>query len=159
MNNNDIQNETEYMYGMGKGYYPAALEKSLYLIRQTVQEKNSDMLFYDFLVSRSPNPKQKDVLQDIRDEASKHFELLNQIYWELTGQEIKVIETDEFKKPRSYIRALEIGLMNALENVDKLRAIRQGLPFRKYCDMVFVVLSDQLKNASRYNYLFILNKR
>lgn len=45
--------------------------------------------------------------------------------------------------------------MGELKAVERYRNIRAGLPNRYYRDMVFEILTDELKHASKYN--FIMN--
>ena len=41
--------------------------------------------------------------------------------------------------------------------MEKYRIIRAGIPGKYYRDMVFEILTDELKHADKYNYILNIN--
>ncbi|MCY6960192.1 ferritin-like domain-containing protein [Clostridium brassicae] len=143
-------------YGMM--YNTDALQTSLKLIEEAVSGEREDELFYDYLISVAPTRDEKEIIASIRDDEKKHNKMFRMIYKDLTGMDIKADENVDFEKPSSYIDGIKRALFGELKAVEKYRVIRQGLPTRYYRDMLFEIITDELKHASKYNYLYTLNK-
>ncbi|MCY6372038.1 DUF5661 family protein [Clostridium ganghwense] len=134
------------------------LEKSLMLIRDAVQDEREDELFYDYLISVAPTQEEKEIIASIRDDERKHNKMFREIYKAFTGQKITTPKDIEFKKSKSYIDGIKKALFGELAAVERYRDIRAGMPNRYYRDMVFEILTDQLKHANKYNYILSINK-
>lgn len=112
-------------------------------------------MFYDYLVSVAPTQEIKDIIISIRDDERKHNRMFRMIYQAFTGKTIQSPTKVQFQKPESFNEGVEKALMGELKAVERYRNIRAGLPNRYYRDMVFEILTDELKHASKYN--FIMN--
>ncbi|GIO97891.1 hypothetical protein J14TS5_29770 [Paenibacillus lautus] len=77
------------------------------------------------------------------------------IFEAFTGKTIQSPTEVQFQKPNSFIEGVEKALMGELRAVEKYRNIRAGMPNRYYRDMIFEIITDELKHASKYN--FIMN--
>ncbi|MMZ68336.1 hypothetical protein D1872_310140 [compost metagenome] len=64
-----------------------------------------------------------------------------------------------FEKPASYIDGVRKALFGELAAVERYRDIRAGLPDRYYRDMLFEIITDEIKHATKYNYLLTLDTR
>ncbi|MFX3674606.1 MAG: ferritin-like domain-containing protein [Paenisporosarcina sp.] len=138
---------------MQKGYNPQTLQKSLTLIAEAVQGEREDRLFYDYLISVAPTQEDKDIIESIRDDEIKHNSMFKMIYKDFTGKEV-MNGNGEIKKPNSYVEGIQQALFVELRAVEKYREILKGLPDGFYRDAVFDILTDELKHATKYNYLF-----
>ncbi|WP_098742775.1 ferritin-like domain-containing protein [Paenibacillus sp. EZ-K15] len=132
-----------------------SLEEALVLIEQAVSGEREDELFYDYLVSVAPTQEIKDIIISIRDDERKHNRMFRMIYEAFTGKTIQSPTEVQFQKPNSFIEGIEKALMGELRAVEKYRNIRAGMPNRYYRDMIFEIITDELKHASKYN--FIMN--
>ncbi|MFB4321275.1 ferritin-like domain-containing protein [Priestia sp. BR_2] len=132
-----------------------SLEEALTLIEQAVSGEREDELFYDYLISMAPTQQEKEIIISIRDDERKHNRMFRMIYEAFTGRAIQSPTEVQFQKPESFIEGVEKALMGELKAVERYRNIRAGLPNRYYRDMVFEILTDELKHASKYN--FIMN--
>ncbi|WP_461207433.1 ferritin-like domain-containing protein [Clostridium sp. DL1XJH146] len=148
-----------YGYGFNQNYNQIALQKSLELILEAIGDEKSDELFYDYLISVAPNRKEKNIISSIRDDEKKHNRLFKGIYKSITGKEAIVAEDEEFIKPRSYLDGIERALFGELKAVEKYRKIRRGLPGRYYRDILFDIITDELKHSNKYNFIFTENKK
>lgn len=133
-----------------------SLGEALNLVKQAVQGEKEDELFYDYLISVAPTREEKKIIADIRDDEKKHNKMFRQIYMDFTGKNI-VAEDVDFEKPKSYIDGIKKALFGELAAMEKYRIIRAGLPGRYYRDMVFEILTDELKHADKYNYILNIN--
>lgn len=80
------------------------------------------------------------------------------MYKELTDQDISGISNEQYQRVESYLTGLQRALQGELAAVEKYRKIWFGLPVGIYKDTVFGIILDELKHASKYNYLFTLNQ-
>ncbi|MCG3087324.1 ferritin-like domain-containing protein [Sporosarcina cyprini] len=135
-----------------------AYQRSLQLMAEAVQGEREDQLFYDYLISKAPNAEQKDIITSIRNDEIRHNQLYRQMYQQLTGQEVPMAPEEEFVPPASYIDGIKKALFGELKAMEKYRIIRAGLPYREYRDVVFEILTDELKHATLYNFLFTENR-
>ncbi|MCR1950076.1 MULTISPECIES: ferritin-like domain-containing protein [unclassified Clostridium] len=126
-------------------------------IRKAVQGEREDELFYDFLISLAPTKEEKEIIESIRNDERKHNQLFRKIYKDFTGNEINTMNEENLKKPSFFIDGIRTALFGELKAVDKYKAIRRALPIGAYKDMLFDIIMDELKHASKYNYLFSLN--
>lgn len=135
-------------------YNQQALDKSLQLVKEAVMGEREDELFYDYLISIAPTQEEKNIIASIRDDEKKHNRMFRQIYKDYTGKDIVGEENVKFEKPTDYVDGISRALFGELKAVEKYREIRSGLPTRRHRDMLFEIITDELKHASKYNYLY-----
>ncbi|WP_343768605.1 ferritin-like domain-containing protein [Clostridium malenominatum] len=133
------------------------LQRSLALIKEAVQDERNDELTYDYLIKLAPTREDKEIITSIRDDERKHRRWFKEIYKCYTGQDIESTDEEKFIKPKSYIDAIRKALFGELSAVEKYRIIRMGLPNRYQRDIVFEILTDEMKHATKYNYLLTMN--
>lgn len=126
-------------------------------IRKAVQGEREDELFYDYLISLASTKDEKEIIESIRNDERKHNQLFRKIYKDFTGNDINTMNEENLKKPSSFMDGIRTALFGELKAVDKYKAIRRALPIGAYKDMLFDIIMDELKHASKYNYLFTLN--
>ena len=133
------------------------LNKALEGIREAVQGEREDELFYDYLISIAPTSGEKEIIGSIRNDERRHNLLFRKIYKDLTGNEVPMGESEIFEKPKSYLDGITNALFGELRAVEKYRDIKKGLAIGLYRDILFYIITDEIKHASKYNYLFTLN--
>ncbi|MCB2339036.1 ferritin-like domain-containing protein [Clostridium estertheticum] len=137
--------------------YNPQLQEALVGVKEAVQGEREDELFYDYLISVAPTREEKAIIISIRDDERKHNSLFRKIYKDFTGMEVPTAGEDTFKKPSSYIDGIKKALFGELRAVEKYRAIRRALSMGPYRDVLFDIITDEIKHSSKYNYLFTLN--
>ena len=152
--------KTVYKYYPTHQYVPVyAYPRALELIVESVRSEREDELFYDYLLSVAPGQEQKEIISSIRDDERKHSKMFREIYWEVTGQEIPPAPDVTFEKPQNYCQGIKKALFGELAAVEKYREILFGFEFLPYRNMLTEIYTDELKHASKWNYLFALNCR
>jgi len=136
-------------------YYKSPQE-ALALVRQSVQGEREDELFYDYLISVAPTKEEQAIISSIRDDERKHNRMFREIYYCLTGQSIAAEPEAPFEKPKSYIEGVKKAFFGELAAMERYRNIRAGMPNRYYRDMVFEILTDEMKHADKYLYIMML---
>ena len=128
--------------------------KALELVKGAVQGEREDELLYDYLISKAPTNEEKEIIRTIRDDERKHRKMFKFIYKFYTGKDIEASDgAEDFEKPESYIDGVKKALFGELAAMEKYREIRKGLPNRYHRDMVFEILTDEIKHAIKYNYI------
>lgn len=133
------------------------LQEALEGVRQAVQGERDDELFYDYLISKSPTKEEKEIIASIRDDERRHNRIFRMIYEDFTGREVPSGGDETFERPESYLEGIKKALFGELRAVERYRTIRRRLPRGVYKDVLFDIITDELKHASKYNYLFTLN--
>lgn len=152
-------------YAYPNPYLPVAetqdeegMQLVLRLIQESIADERHDELFYDYLLSVAPSDQDKQVITSIRDDERKHNRWFRQIYTELTGQRPpEMPEREAFQQPQSYLDGIEKALMGELKAFEKYRIIYLNIP-EQYRDTIFVIMTDEMKHASYYNWLYAKNK-
>lgn len=137
--------------------YNPQLQEALEGVKKAVQGEREDELFYDYLISVAPTVEEKEIISSIRDDERRHNRLFRRTYMNFTGIEVPAGGEETFEKPQSYVDGIRKALFGELKAVEKYRAIMRALPMGPYRDMMFDIITDELKHASKYNYLFTLN--
>ncbi len=137
--------------------YDTDLQQALYLIRQAVAGETKDRMFYDYLISQAPNQKEKNIIASIRDDEIKHFGMFRHIYCEITGYFPKPLGEEKFEKPDSYLEGIEEALFGELGAIEMYRKIYFGLKTQRHRNMLFEIITDELKHAAKYNFLYTKN--
>ena len=165
MNHNSNRNHVQTYYYSGERNFYAntpykTLQEALELVQNAVQGERNDELFYDYLISVAPTQEEKDIITDIRNDEREHNRMFREIYTSFTGQELPQASNQmDFEKPASYLEGIKHALFGELAAMERYRIIRAGLPSRYYRDMVFEILTDELKHADKYNYILNLNSQ
>ncbi|WP_207708736.1 ferritin-like domain-containing protein [Heliobacterium mobile] len=148
---------TTYKYHPTFMYVPMfAYPEAIQLILQSVSAEKEDDLFYSFLLKVAPEG-QKEIVASIRDDELKHFKMLRQIYWEVTGQEIPQAPEVTFQEPGSFCEGIQKALFGELSAVERYRKILFGFEFLPYRNMITEIYTDELKHGVKWNFLYSLN--
>lgn len=142
-------------YGMD--FTMSALNTALGLMRDAVQGEKEDELKYNFLIENAPTQEEKDIITSIRDDERLHRQWYRDIYKYYTNEEIGSSNSEEFTEPDSYLEGIKSSIFGELSTMEKYRVIREGLPSRFYRDIVFRILTDEMKHATKYNYILTIN--
>ncbi|MGE5328213.1 MAG: ferritin-like domain-containing protein [Deltaproteobacteria bacterium] len=134
------------------------LQAAIKLIKDAILGEREDELFYDYLISEAPSEEDKKIIQSIRDDERKHNKMFKELYYELTGKMPPSAPEPEFVKPESYSAGLQQALFGELGAVERYRKILFGLTKRKDINMITEIITDELKHASKYNFLYAKNK-
>lgn len=167
-------NNLEYIYDLGFVSYPNTafddnfsravdnmdpkLQESLRLILKSIQDEKEDELFYDMLISATNNREEIEIIESIRNDERKHNKLLRDLYFKFTGNmvpetKIPVKSFGEFNYKEQLVKAL----MGELEAVSKYQKVMKGFDAMEDHNVILEILTDELRHASKYNYLITKN--
>lgn len=135
-----------------------ALQRCLELIKESVQGEKNDELFYNYLINTAPTDEEKMIITNIRNDEIKHNKMFRAIYKYFTNKDITASEDETFQRPASYIDGIRVALFGELSAVERYRDIKKCLPLGTFRDMLFEIITDEMKHGIKYNYIFTLNK-
>lgn len=156
--NSYLSEEQDQTHAILNNEYNRNLQQTLTLIAEAVQGEREDQLFYEYLMSQAPTDEEKDIITSIRDDEVKHNKMFKQLYKDLTGQELKSKSGTSFVQPASYLDGIQQALFGELKAIEKYRLIRQGLSKQRFRDILFEIITDEIKHASKYNFLYTVNR-
>jgi len=137
--------------------YPENLQTALQYIREAVEGESEDRQFYEYLISVAPNEADKNIIRSIRDDEIRHFSLFRQVYYMLTGKILPQPKEVKFTKPASYCEGLKRALNGEQAAVKKYRGIYFALQDRTLMNVLFEIITDELRHGILYNYLYSRN--
>ncbi|MGB9887804.1 MAG: ferritin-like domain-containing protein [Moorellales bacterium] len=138
-------------------YHPErAYSTALKLIEEAIEDERSDELFYSHLLEMAPS-RQKPIIAAIVEDEAKHQRMFRQIYCELTGRTVPSTVPSTPNPSEDLLIGIEKALFGELEAVEKYRQILFGLESPIYWNVVFEILTDEIKHACKWNYLYTLN--
>ncbi len=145
-----------YSYPTSKSFI-----NSVNLMQQSVEGEKSDALFYEWLINNIPTDiltkKQsksiKDTIESIREDEMSHNKMFKKMYKQLTGIDASPVE-EEFIPPGNFTEGILKALNGELNAVKRYRQIMNGMPNLYFRDHVFNILTDELRHASLYNYIY-----
>ena len=135
--------------------------EAINLIQQSVEGERGDAQFYQWLIDNVPSEgltraQRKeivDIIKSIRDDEMGHNIVWKQMYREFTGREARPKE-EEFEPPESFQEGIKKALFGESNAVRRYRQILSGLPNNYYRDKAFNILTDELRHADLYNFIY-----
>lgn len=145
-----------YNYPTAKGFI-----NSVNLIQQSVEGEKYDAMFYEWLINNIPVDTLtkdqvksiKQTIESIRDDEIHHNKVFKKMYKQITGNDA-MPEEKQFIPPANFIEGILMALNGELNAVKRYREIMDGMPNLYYRDKVFNILSDELRHANLYNYIY-----
>lgn len=135
------------------------LNEAIGLIRQSIKDEKEDELFYSRILEQAPTEKQKEIIISIRDDERKHNNILRELYYNFTGQVIpKDMSMANIGTNMGYQENLEKALFGELQAVTKYRKILGVMPSGSSYTLMMSIMTDELRHASKYNFLIQENK-
>jgi rubrerythrin len=131
------------------------LNQAIELIRTSIGDEREDEIFYDNLIEQAPTEKDKEIIISIRDDERKHNQILRELYYNFTGQVIPVDTSSiaNIENKLNYKEQLEKALFGELNAVVKYRKIMGTMPSGNSYTLLMSIMTDELRHASKYNFL------
>ena len=136
------------------------LNEAIELIKRSVADEREDELFYTDLIKQAPSEKEKKIIENIRDDERKHNKILRQLFYEFTGQTLG--EDNSIQQLNDYLNYrenLEKALFGELDAVAKYRKILGTMPSGDSYTLLMSIMTDELRHASKYNFLICINNK
>ncbi len=132
-------------------------QKVLDLLLEALTDEKEDFDYYSRLINMFTEPEDKDIIRSIMMDEQKHYLLISDIYYKLTGRQPVV---EQIVRPIGRNLGNEIGeqLLRELEGADLYRKLYFAFLNLQFRDMLFEALTDEQSHAAKMNYLFAKNR-
>lgn len=133
-----------------------SLDKAVEEILNSIKNEKEDEVFYTNLIEMAPDYA-KDIISSIRDDETRHNEILRFVYSNITGEVAKNSDENVQKQEMTYAEGLEKAFFDEIADVKKYRRIMGAMPNTKLHTLLMSIMTDELRHASLYNYLIHKN--
>ena len=137
------------------------------MIRKAISNLRDEDIFLDKIMKAAPHDKDKEIIESIREDSRKHSRILQDIFYSLTGQmniegqmpPMPPISNppekseEDSKNEINYAIMLEKILFNKFDNIVKYRKIMGPMPSGENYILLMSILTDELKNIGKLNFL------
>lgn len=137
------------------------LNEAIQGIKESVADEKEDEMFYEQLIAKAKNEKDKKIIEGIRDDERIHNQIFRKIFTELTGVILPTMDmgtTNKMPDNMTYIDGLTKAFMGELNAVEKYRKIMAFMPNKELYNMIMYIMTDEIRHAIKYNYLIMMNK-
>lgn len=133
-----------------------SLDKAVEEILNSIKNEKEDEMFYTNLIEMAPDYA-KDIISSIRDDETRHNEILRFVYSNITGEVAKNSDENVQMPEMTYAEGLEKAFFDEIAAVKKYRRIMGAMPNTKLHTLLMSIMTDELRHASLYNYLIHKN--
>ena len=133
-----------------------SLDKAVEGILNSIKNEKEDEVFYTNLIEMAPDDA-KDIISSIRDDETRHNEILRFVYSNITGEVAKNSDENVQMQEMTYAEGLEKAFFDEIAAVKKYRRIMGAMPNTKLHTLLMSIMTDELRHASLYNYLIHKN--
>lgn len=133
-----------------------SLDKAVEGLLNSIKNEKEDEFFYTNLIEMAPDYA-KDTISSIRDDETRHNEILRFVYSNITGEVAKNSDENVQIQEMTYAEGLEKAFFDEIAAVKKYRRIMGSMPNTKLHTLLMSIMTDELRHASLYNYLIHKN--
>ncbi len=133
-----------------------SLDKAVEGLLNSIKNEKEDEFFYTNLIEMAPDYA-KDTISSIRDDETRHNEILRFVYSNITGEVAKNSDENVQIQEMTYAEGLEKAFFDEIAAVKKYRRIMGAMPNTKLHTLLMSIMTDELRHASLYNYLIHKN--
>lgn len=133
-----------------------SLDKAVEGLLNSIKNEKEDEFFYTNLIEMAPDYA-KDTISSIRDDETRHNEILRFVYSNITGEVAKNSDENVQIQEMTYAEGLEKAFFDEIAAVKKYRRIMGAIPNTKLHTLLMSIMTDELRHASLYNYLIHKN--
>ena len=133
------------------------LPHALSYIEVLVKEEMKDQMQYERLSSLARSQEDKDIINGIVKDETKHIKLLRQIYHELTQRTTPLVQEDAVKNNISLCEGLKEALIHEQKQVEIYRKVFFAMEERRHINMLVEIITDEMRHFGLIQYLYIKN--
>lgn len=159
LNNNYFSRSTSFPEAINyENNRSITLEEAIAEIKKSITGEKDDEIFYSVLLSQASNEDEKNIIQSIISDEKKHNAMLKKLYEELTKSTSPQSHMSRTNNSSDkYLKNLEKALFGELSAVERYRKIMFAMPDKEKYNTLMEILTDEIKHASKYNYLITRN--
>ena len=154
-NNHDHNNSNNNNGNIGcKPNQPVANRYILEMIKSAMAYEASDANYYDRLAKMITCPEDSKLVHRIHHDENKHYNILKNIYYELTGEKIGDVEFEEKELSPELWQNFSKSIITELESAEFYRKLLFAFLNVELRDWMTEMMTDEQAHAQIMNYLF-----
>lgn len=130
----------------------------LELIKDAMLGELKSADFYSALSNSVKDIDDSKMLEEICLDERKHFKMLGDVYYKLTGEEHNPEKSSETELDSNFIKNIESAISNELKNVENYRPLLFALENQQLKNYITEIITDEQNHAARLNYIYSKNK-
>ena len=138
--------------------YPENIPNAISLIEQALGGETEDRIFYGYLIENAPSDDDARIIDGIRRDEMKHYQLFHHIYHQMTGEMAPRYREEEIELPENYCEGLKRALLGEQNAVSRYRQILYAMRSRVHINMLTEIITDEIRHGILYNYLYSKNQ-
>lgn len=142
-----------YMMNINKQH----MSKLLDMIKEAMQDERHDNKKYKMMMEMTENKEIKENIRHAYEDEAKHYRMFQEIYHDLTGEEIDV-PVPKVELADRFIDNVKSSIQGELAAVELYRDIRAMLTSKKHRDMLYEIITDEQEHATRFVYIYSMIK-
>lgn len=136
---------------------PKNMRRLLELIKEAMQDERHDNRKYRMMQDMTDNRDIKENLRFAMEDEGKHYRMFQDIYEDLTGEEIEIPVPKVDLEPR-FIDNIKTSINGELGAVEMYRDIRAMLISKRHRDMLYEIITDEQEHATRFVWSYAILK-
>lgn len=123
-----------------------------------MKDERHDRVKYLIMMENAYDPE---IIKQIRfayDDEIKHYEMFQQIYFQLTHRRLDIPLPREIEKYDNLMQAVQSSIEGENEAVDLYREIFALMQNKQMRDMVYEIITDEQEHFGRFIYLYSMLK-
>lgn len=149
-NNHDHNNSNNSC----KPNQPVANRYILEMIKSALADEATDANYYDRLAKMITCPEDSKLVHKIHHDENKHYNILKNIYYELTGEKIGDVEFEEKELSPELWQNFANSIITELEGAEFYRKLLFSFLNVELRDWMTEMMTDEQAHAQIMNYLF-----
>jgi rubrerythrin len=129
--------------------------KLLDLLVEAMKDERHDNKKYKMMMEMTENKEIRENIRYACEDEAKHYRMFQEIYEDLTGEEISV-PVPKVDLADRFIDNVKSSIQDELKAVEMYREIRAMLNSKKHRDMLFEIITDEQEHATRFVYIYAM---
>ena len=128
------------------------------MLIEAMKDERHDRVKYQRMMEMTTDPAVIKQIKFAYDDEIKHYEMFQQIYYELTRRRLDIPMPNEIEQYDTLMDAVQSSIKGENEAVDLYREIFSQLDNKQMRDMVFEIITDEQEHFGRFIYLYSMLK-
>lgn len=127
-------------------------------LNEAFQDERSDLVYYEYLASIAPTPKEQDIIYSIIQDDRVNAALFKRMYEELSGTDVSRDPKEKLVMPESYLAGISEAINRESREMERYKAIREGFPTgSSYIYTLSNIIGNELNHITQLNSILSLN--
>lgn len=127
-------------------------------IIMAMKAERHDRVKYEMMMEMTTDPAVIKQIKFAYADEIKHYEMFQQIYYQITGEMLDIPIPTNIEKYNSLMEAVQSSIEGESEAVDLYREIFAFMTNMQMRDMVFEIITDEQEHFGRFIYLYSMLK-